>query len=135
VLNRKLKSVHFLVIQFYHAILGLIFAITFLLLEHYMLGIDWRVHPMHVMAGLLLACVLDFICMNTQTIAFQKDSSGFVSIIGYIGVLYAFLADTFIFHDSISTVEMASAFVILLVTMSVTVFKLRENQLAKKGKI
>jgi drug/metabolite transporter (DMT)-like permease len=34
VLNRRLKHVHFLVIQFYHASFGLIFAIILLTLEH-----------------------------------------------------------------------------------------------------
>lgn len=50
-------------------------------------------------------------------------------------MLYAFLADKFIFHDKISKVELVSAFVILTVTVSVTVIKLRENYLAKLGKI
>ena len=37
VLNRKLKHVHFLVIQFYHAVFGLIFAVILLSLEHVIL--------------------------------------------------------------------------------------------------
>lgn len=58
-----------------------------------------------------------------------------MSLICYIGVMYAFLADTFVFHDKITTVEFISAIVILIVTVSVTVTKLRESYLAKMGKI
>ena len=48
-----------------------------------------------------------------------------------MGVLYAFMADIFIFNDSIGTIELIAAFMILVVTVSITIYKLRESYLLK----
>lgn len=69
--------------------------------------------------------MLDFISMNSQNIAFQSDSSGFVAVIGYLIVLYGFLADEFIFDSAITGFDLVGACIILFVTVGVTVFKLK----------
>ena len=47
-------------------------------------------------------CIGDFIAVCSQQVAFQKDSSGFVSMIGYTSVVYGFAADYFLFGIAVS---------------------------------
>ncbi len=70
--------------------------------------------------------------MNSHNIAFQSDSSGFVSILGYILILYGFLADEFIFGSSITGYDLLGAILIFVVTIGVTIVKLREKLVLKK---
>jgi len=70
--------------------------------------------------------------LNAHNIAFQSDSSGFISILGYIVILYGFLADEFIFGTSITGFDLIGAVLIFTVTVSVTIYKLREKLFPKK---
>jgi len=65
--------------------------------------------------------------MNSQNIAFQSDSSGFVAVIGYLIVLYGFLADEFIFDSVITGFDLVGACMILFVTVGVTIYKLKQK--------
>ena len=66
-----------------------------------------------------------------QTVAFQKSPSGFVSLISFINVVYALLVDAFIFEERISDLEIMAALVIFLVTVIVTVDKIRRENALK----
>lgn len=44
-------------------------------------------------------CLINYVSMNCLTIAMQNERSGFVTLIGYIGVVYAFAGDFFIFKE------------------------------------
>jgi len=46
---------------------------------------------------LLLGCILDQICLMASLVAFMSASTGFVSLLAYSIVFWAFLADIFIF--------------------------------------
>jgi len=50
----------------------------------------------------LVMCIFDFVAGCSLQLAFQKDSSGFVSMIGYTSVVYGFVADFFIFGIAVS---------------------------------
>jgi hypothetical protein len=50
----------------------------------------------------LVMCIGDFIAVCSQQVAFQKDSSGLVSMIGYTSVVYGFAADYFLFGIAVS---------------------------------
>jgi drug/metabolite transporter (DMT)-like permease len=58
-----------------------------------------------------------------------------VSVIGYMGVIYAFLADVFIFDVTISVVEVSGALLILTVTVWVSVAKIRDAQRRKAAEL
>ena len=45
----------------------------------------------------LCAVLFDSLGVNAVTIAFQSDTSGFVSLIGYVSIVYSFVADLTIF--------------------------------------
>ena len=76
---------------------------------------------------MLAATLVDTLTVYSMTIAFQSDSSGFVSIISYVIVIYAFLADCFVFKEQFTWVELVGAACILIVTVYTSIVKLREK--------
>jgi len=127
VINRKLKEVHFAIVGFYHPLTGIIMFGVYYLLMLILHGSVFEVHEWSAYAGLLSMCILDFVSLNSQNIAFQSDSSGFVAVIGYLIIFYGFLADQFIFDSPITGFDLAGATLILLVTVSVTLYKLKQK--------
>ena len=45
----------------------------------------------------LLPVVINFVAVSTITIASQNERSGFVTLIGYISLVYSFLGDLIVF--------------------------------------
>ena len=136
ILNRALKAVHHAVVLFWHGACGVTLASLAVLIEGWasadgngirLFHYDGRVYLM-----LLGASLFDCLMINSVTIAFQSDSSGFVSLISYLSILYAFAADSFIFQEAFSWLEVGSAIAILLVTVGVSAYKLREGNAAAK---
>ena len=82
---------------------------------------------------------MDMLCVNCMTISFQRDSSGFVSLISYMLILYGFLSDLIIFNEKIMMLEVIGAVIILTATMTVATiklceaFSLRKKQLTQVG--
>ena len=68
---------------------------------------------------MILASLFDLLAVNCQTLAFQKAPSSFVSLVGYVVVVYAFISDVCVFHETIYLNEIAAALVILAVTIYV----------------
>ena len=138
ILNRALKGINSGVIMFWHGVLGAVLAVAAVAVEFLVkdLGEGSGLHMFNMSAkcaGLMLAATMgDTLAVNSVTIAFQSDSSGFVSLISYISVIYAFLGDCLIFQESFTWVELAAAFAILLVTVGTAVVKLRESGRARR---
>ena len=80
---------------------------------------------------LIGAMLFDSLACNAQTIAFQSDSSGFVSLISYLGIIYGFVADLLIFNESFSAIELIAASTMFIVIVGISVYKVRENYLKK----
>ena len=59
-----------------------------------------------------------------MTIAYQSDSSGFVSLLGYAIILYGFLGDVIIFNERLMALQLAGALLIFVATFVVAVVKL-----------
>ena len=60
VLNRRLKDVHYAVILFYHASLGLIAMALYLTIETFILGhVRFFSYPLHFYAYAFLSCCFD----------------------------------------------------------------------------
>ena len=69
------------------------------------------------------------VCMFTYTIAYQSDSSGFVALISYVRIGYAYCVDRLIFHEqSFNSVQLICALVILFVTFGVAFYKLYQSK-------
>ena len=67
-----------------------------------------------------------------MTIAFQSSSPAFVSLISYINIIYAFLADYIIFKETFTWIEFTAAALILIVTIFTSVYKIREGKRIKE---
>ena len=76
---------------------------------------------------MLAATLVDTVTVNSMTIAFQSDSSGFVSLISYVVVIYAFMADCLVFNEHFTWVELVGAASILIVTVYTSIVKLIET--------
>lgn len=53
-----------------------------------------------------------------MTIAMQSERSGFVTMLGYIGIVYAFIGDLTIFHQSFGWLEAVGIVVILTLNIA-----------------
>ena len=71
--------------------------------------------------GMLVATVFNTTGMTCYTIAYQNDRSGFIVLCSNIAIVYFFLTDTFIFHESFSTVELLGTLIIMAYVLSVAV--------------
>ena len=134
VLARALNSINASVLMFWHGVLGLLLASVAIAVVAWANPTDAGLQMFnydHKVYGLILAATLfDTLGVNSQTIAFQSGSSGFVSLVSYVNVLYAFLSDCLIFHESFSWVQLLASSIILIVTVITSVVKLREKSAA-----
>ena len=69
--------------------------------------------------------VLDSGALILSTYAFQNSNSGFISLITFMNIVYAFLFDQFLFNESVDTISLLSAITIIIVAISITIYKLR----------
>jgi len=56
-------------------------------------------------------------------IAFQNEDTGFVSLVGYMAIVYALLADLFIFGENLGTTELLGCLFVILVTLTVAKYR------------
>jgi drug/metabolite transporter (DMT)-like permease len=126
--NRYLKDVHYSVVLFYNALFGLILATGYFGYQCFVSGLTFEVFSFRQYALLAVPCVFDFLCLTANVIAYQSGNSGFVSLIGFTQVAYAFLADLAIFGVEINLVEILGTLLILTATVTVSVLKLMQAQ-------
>ena len=129
ILSRKLKNVHFAVTGVYHASLGICTSLAVILGARLTTGHQLiSFHDYSVYGAIFLAWAFDFTRWVTEMVAYQSDSSGFVALLGYIVVVYGFIADEVIFDNSISGQTLAGALTIFVVTVGVTGYKLLQSR-------
>lgn len=76
--------------------------------------------------GLILVIgILLTVTLTLYTIAMQNENPAFLSLIGYVGVVYAFIGDIFLFHVEFTTLELITAFLLVALTALVICDKLR----------
>ena len=69
-----------------------------------------------------------------MTLAYQSSSSGFVSLLSYLNIVYAYLCDLLVLKLSLNAVELAAALVILFVAISVAWYKFKRADLKDQTK-
>ena len=77
----------------------------------------------------LLTSAVNFIAMCSITIAFQNERSGFITILGYIGLVYAALVDIFIFHEKLVWFELVG--IVIVLCLNVAIICAKENKPAE----
>ena len=70
--------------------------------------------------------MFDFAVMASITIAYQSDSSGFVSLFSYLNIVYGYICDLIILDITLNAVEFSAALIILIVAIAIAYYKLRE---------
>ena len=76
----------------------------------------------------LCASLLDNMCLYCFTMAYALDSSGFVALISYMRIFWAYAADLLFFDDEIKVSQLLSALVIIVVAGGVTLYKLMSTK-------
>ena len=67
----------------------------------------------------LAAGLANLLGLAFKTVAYQSDRPGLVTLIGYIGLVYGFLADTFYLKETIYALELTGVLIILAMNIIV----------------
>lgn len=132
--NRRLKNVHFAIVLFYHSIFGFLISGVIIILKSLITGDAIMIFNFTGTQYLfiLCGCAFDWLSLSLQTRAFQLDSSAFLSLVGYSSIVYAFVLDFVINGETITLIELMGVLMILAVTISVSVIKLRQEMMTMK---
>jgi len=126
VCNRMMSDLDWFVILFCHSVLGFSTALLYVSIEaifkqDYRLFTAYTGRQYAIIAA--ISCI-DFVCLISIVIAQQSCELGFISMFGYLYVVWSFLADIFVFHETFNSVEMIGAALIMAVTVTVAFVKL-----------
>jgi drug/metabolite transporter (DMT)-like permease len=132
IMNRALKEFHYVVIMTYHGMAGFALSVSLVLiiplfnssLVSYGAGITFFSYTQSQYIRMICACLFDTLAVNSMTVAFQSDSSGFISLVSYISIVYAFIGDVVIFNETFVPIELACSIGILAVIIGVSLMKL-----------
>ena len=129
VFNRSLKTIDFNVVMAYQGIFGILIASSYEVGRTFISGSDesiWRLVSLYDASDcsfLGVGLLMDVGGLFCLTIAYQKSECGFVSLVGFVRIVYALLVDVFIFEESIGFVAIVGSGVICLVAIVVTIAK------------
>ena len=101
VYNRKLKNVDYSIVMCYHGMLGTTLTSLFVCIEAAIRGGEFRFYTPTQYLLMMGVSLFDVIAVNGLTISYQRDSSGFVSLISYSLIFYGFLSDILIFDEQL----------------------------------
>ena len=76
------------------------------------------------MYNLVLTGIFSALNLTCLTIAYQNDKSATVSLLAYISLVYAFLADTMIFNHNFVFLELSGALLITTFNLFTIVYKM-----------
>lgn len=75
---------------------------------------------------------IDTVGMSISTISFQLEPNiAFITLIGYMTVIYSFIVDVVVFKRGINLMELAGSFVIIFFTLLAVVIKLKGYKVGK----
>ena len=76
------------------------------------------------MYNLVLTGIFSALNLTCLTIAYQNDKPATVSLLAYIALVYAFLADTMIFNHNFVFLEISGALIITSFNLLTIVYKM-----------
>ena len=132
VFNRKLKEIGYEALMVYHGLIGGSAVILIILVDAIVQG-SFRIYTFEQYLYLAGACTFDCIACNSMTIAYQRDSSGFVSLLGYAIIIYGFAADLLFFETNVNALQIVGVILIFAITFIVAVIKLCEAHKQRKA--
>lgn len=127
VTTRALKATPTPVVIFHYAIGGLLLTSAYILAEMCITGLpgrfgDYTSRQMGIAIG---ASAFDTGALLSITIGYQCDSSGFVSMLSYLNIVYAFVCDQIVWHQTFNAIELICALTILVTALGIAIYKYR----------
>lgn len=125
VTNRIIKDVHFSLIMFWYNAWGAIFPFIGLMISKFFAAGPFTFYNYSSTAfmWLILGSLCDFTTCMAVFIAFQNDSSGFVSLLAYASVFWAFISDALIFQQKYTFLQISCALLILGTCWGIALYK------------
>lgn len=127
--TRMMQEISVIVTMFYVGLCATVLTAVWILIEHAVSG-EGKLRILTLEFDQFLWCVLTGICNTLQlgfkTVAFANERSGLITMIGYVGLVYAFLADTFYLGETITVLELIG--VALIFSINVIVIYCNQKQ-------
>ena len=124
------------VVIFYHTIGGITLAGIYIVIECIITGEKSRLTE-YTGRQYLLATACSFFDAGSLimgTLAFQKDSSGFISLLSFMSIVWSYLFDQFMFDEQIDGLSLMAALSIIAIAIFITVYKIRAKNKEEKFK-
>lgn len=83
----------------------------------------------------ILAGLANLLTFTMKTVAYQNEKSGLITLIGYIGLVYAFLGDIFFLSETMSPIEIVGVLLILTLNVLVVLLRVREDRRETQKKV
>ena len=126
VMARTMKSLHFSLLMFWFSAIGMAilagYFACYSALTHSMPRI--LTYDFDQLYNLVLTGIFSALNLTCLTIAYQNDKSATVSLLAYIALVYAFLADTVIFSHNFVFLELSGALLITSFNLFTIVYKM-----------
>ena len=128
VLTRLMQKTPFAILMFYYSIIGFSITLCILMVEAAIKEQPLRIfkYDFQQYGITIIASFINFATIASQTIAMQNDKPGFVTLLGYIGIVYAFMGDTFIFHETFNGMELLGVGIVLSMNL-LLIYKKMKN--------
>jgi drug/metabolite transporter (DMT)-like permease len=123
VLSRVLSSVDTLVVMFYHMLSGVISSLICSMFDHK--GISYfHYESLDTYCLLAVGGMANCAAMLIMIYSTQHCRSPSVALLGYIGVLYSFFVDFFVFNEAFTQWQLIGALAILMSNVCVILYKM-----------
>ena len=133
VASRRLKSIYFAIIQFNYSLMATISMGVFLVVaciaqKHvpYVYSSGW------IYLEVFAAAVANMVGQNIMTISNQYANPATVGLITYMGVLYNFLVDLYIFDIAFTELQLLGVGICLSFSVAAAIYKIRIEQEKEK---
>ena len=119
--------------MFFHGLLGLIVSSIYLPIDCY-LRQDYQFFGSYSLSAYLLlltGSLVEPMCIYSGLKSAQCGQLGFIGLVQYIAIVYAFLIDLLVFKEDLQIVDVAASLIIVIATVWVSVEKIRQESSAK----
>ena len=128
VCNRRMKDVHFAVLQVNQAFVSTLVCGSVLAFQCIQTkSLPFRYDSYWIYLELVAAALANFVGQTLYTIAQQKANPATVQLLAYVGVFYMFCCDYFVFHLTISPIQYVGVSLCLTSCVGVVIYKMISN--------
>ena len=126
VMARTMKSIHFSLLMFWFSAIGMVILTIYFACYACLTHNTPRIFTYNFdqIYNLVLTGVFSALNLTCLTIAYQNDKSATVSLMAYIALVYAFLADTMIFNHNFVFLELSGALLITSFNLFAIAYKM-----------